>query len=174
MKPGISLTIGIWNPRFMDKEYWIQYPPSGIYSIKSISAIHNVRSRSQDSRGCTLYLEECQPVSRRVSFHKRRSSVRKSEKDAICSHLIQAADNVPRKLKFLTFATFYIGLLNSMCRIDLVTAPTRLNRGIHWNKDIPLTRKVCMWSVWWAKCQDFGWTKVTCRYFFEFTELFVL
>ena len=113
-----------------------------------------------------LILEECQPVSRRVSFHKRRSSVRKSEKDAICSHLIQAADNVPRKLKFLTFATFYIGLLNSMCRIDLVTAPTRLNRGIHWNKDIPLTRKVCMWSVLWGKCQDFGWTKVNlCRYF---------
>ena len=47
-----------------------------------------------------LILEECQPVSRRVSFHKRRSSVRKSEKDAIGSHLIQAADNVPRKLKF--------------------------------------------------------------------------
>ena len=49
-----------------------------------------------------LILEECQPVSRRVSFHKRRSSVRKSEKDAICSHLIQAADNVLRKLKFLS------------------------------------------------------------------------
>ena len=47
-----------------------------------------------------LILEECQPVSRRVSFHKRRSSVRKSEKDAIGSHLIQAADNVLRKLKF--------------------------------------------------------------------------
>ena len=30
-----------------------------------------------------LILEECHPVSRQVSFHKRRSSVRKSEKDAI-------------------------------------------------------------------------------------------
>ena len=47
-----------------------------------------------------LILEECQPVSRRVSFHNRRSSVRKSEKDAIGSHLIQAADNVRRKLQF--------------------------------------------------------------------------
>ena len=146
MKEGILLTSGIWNPRFTDKEYWIQYLLSGIYSIKS--GIRNVRSRSQDSRGCTLYLEECPPVSRRVSFQKRRSSVRKSEKDAICSHLIQAADNVSRKLKFLTFATFYIGLLNSTCRIDLVTAPRRLHRGIHRNTDIPLTRKVCMWSVW--------------------------
>ena len=47
-----------------------------------------------------LILEECHPVSRRVSFHKRRYSVRKSEKVAICSHLTQAADNVLRKLKF--------------------------------------------------------------------------
>ena len=47
-----------------------------------------------------LILEECQPVSHRVSFHKRRSSVRKNKKDATGSHLIQAADNVPRKLKF--------------------------------------------------------------------------
>ena len=47
-----------------------------------------------------LILEECQPVSRPVSFHKRRYSVRKSEKVAICSHLTQAADNVLRKLKF--------------------------------------------------------------------------
>ena len=44
-----------------------------------------------------LILEECQPVFRRVSFHKRRSSVRKSEKDAIGTHLIQAADNDSRE-----------------------------------------------------------------------------
>ena len=72
-----------------------------------------------------LILEECQPVSRRVSFHKRRSSVRKSEKDAIGSHLIQAADNVPRKLKFHFLITFDIALLNSKCHIDLVTTPSK-------------------------------------------------
>ena len=32
IKPEILLTIGIWNPRFTDKEYWIQYLPSGIYN----------------------------------------------------------------------------------------------------------------------------------------------
>ena len=54
-----------------------------------------------------LILEECQPVSCCVSFHKRRSSVSKSEKDAIGSHLIQAADNdSPRKLKFHFLITF--------------------------------------------------------------------
>ena len=71
-----------------------------------------------------LILEECQPVSRRVSFHKRRSSVRKSETDAKGSHLIQAADNVPRKLKF-HFLNIPYCLLNSICRIDLVTAPSK-------------------------------------------------
>ena len=57
-----------------------------------------------------LILEECQPVSRCASFHKRRSLVRKSEKDAICSHLIQAPDNVLRKLKFhcLNFPYFCV------------------------------------------------------------------
>ena len=70
-----------------------------------------------------LILEECQPVSCCVSFHKRRSSVSKSEKDAIGSHLIQAADNdSPRKLKFHFLITFHIALLK--CRIDLVTAPS--------------------------------------------------
>ena len=71
-----------------------------------------------------LILNECQPVFRQVRFQKRRSSVRKSEKDAIGSHLIQAADNIPRKLKF-HFLNFDIALLNSICRIDLVPAPSK-------------------------------------------------
>ena len=71
-----------------------------------------------------LILEECQPFSRCVSFHKRRSLVRKSEKDAIRSHLIQAAGNVLRiESQNFTFSTFHISLLNSISRIDLVTAP---------------------------------------------------
>ena len=57
--------------------------------------------------------------------HKRRSSVRKSKKDAIGSHLIQAADNVPRKLKFHFLITFHTALLNSKCHIDLVTVPSK-------------------------------------------------
>ena len=57
--------------------------------------------------------------------HKRRSSVRKSKKDAIGSHLIPAADNVPRKLKFHFLITFHTALLNSKCHIDLVTAPSK-------------------------------------------------
>ena len=65
-----------------------------------------------------LILEECQPVSRRVSFHKRRSSVRKSEKDAICSHLIQAADNVPRKLKF-HFLNFPYCIAKFQCQLPV-------------------------------------------------------
>ena len=90
-----------------------------------------------------LILEECQPFSRCVSFHKRRSSVRKSEKDAIGSHLIQAADNVPRKLKFhfLNFpycmAKFHISYWSS------TSSQSRLHQGILWNTDISLTRKVC-------------------------------
>ena len=72
-----------------------------------------------------LILEECQPVSRRVSFHKRRSLVRKSDKGAIMgSHLIQAADNVPRKLKFY-FLNFPYCIANSICRVDLVTTPCK-------------------------------------------------
>ena len=112
-----------------------------------------------------LISEECQPVSRRVSFHKRRSSVRKSEKDAIGSHLIQAADNVPRKLKFHFLIFPYCIAKFHMSYWSSTSSQSRLHRGILWNPDIPLTRKVCVWSVWWAKWKDFGWTKVICRYF---------
>ena len=79
---------GILNPvpAIRDLQHKIRNPQRAIQKPR-FSSMH-------------LILEECHPVSRRVSFHKRRSSVRKSEKDAICSHLIQAADNVLRKLKF--------------------------------------------------------------------------
>ena len=98
-----------------------------------------------------LILEECQPVSRRVSFHKRRSSIRKSERDAIGSNIIQAADNVPGKLKF-----HFLNFPNCIPKFHMSyrssnSSQWRLHRGILWNTDIPVTRKVCMWSVWWAK-----------------------
>ena len=104
---------GILNPvpAIRDLQHKIRNPQRAIQKQR-FSLIH-------------LILEECQPVSRRVSFHKRRSSVKKSVKDAIGSHLIQAADNVPRKLKFHFLITFHIALLNSKCRIDLVTAPSK-------------------------------------------------
>ena len=88
-----------------------------------------------------LILEECQPVSRRVSFHKRRSSVRKSEKDAIGSHLIQAADNVPRKLKlhFLNFP-YCITKFHMSYRYS-TSSLSRLHRGILWNTDSVKFRK---------------------------------
>ena len=77
-----------------------------------------------------LILEECQPGSRRVSFHKRRSSVRKSEKDAIGSHLIQAADNVPGKFKF-----HYLYFPNCIPKLRMSyrssnSSQRRLHRGI--------------------------------------------
>ena len=80
---------GILNPvpAIPDQQHKIRNPQRAIQKPR-FSLMH-------------LILEECQPVSRRVSFHKRCSSVRKSDKGAIMgSHLIQAADNVPRKLKF--------------------------------------------------------------------------
>ena len=59
-----------------------------------------MQSRSQDSGGCTLYETNAKPFPAVSVFTKRRSSVSKSKKDAIGSHLIQAADKVPQKLKF--------------------------------------------------------------------------
>ena len=73
-----------------------------------------------------LILDEYQPVSRRVSFHnKRRSSVRKTEEDALGSHIIKAADNVPRKLKFHFLNFPYCIAIFYIFRIDLVTAPSK-------------------------------------------------
>ena len=79
---------GILNPvpAIPDQQHKIRNPQPAIKKSR-FSLMH-------------LILEECQPVSRPVSFRKRRSSIRKSERDAIDSHIIQAADNVPGKLKF--------------------------------------------------------------------------
>ena len=94
-------------PAIRDLQHKIQNPQRAIQKPR-FSLMH-------------LILEECQPVYRRVSFHKRRFSVRKSEKDAIGSHLIQ-----PAKIKIsLSQLSIYITLLNSICRIDLVTTPSK-------------------------------------------------
>ena len=126
-----------------------------------------MRSRSQDSGGCTLYETNAKPFPAVSVFTKRRSSVRKSKKDAIGSHLIQAADNVPQKLKFRFLNFPYCIAKFHMSYRSSNSSQWRLHRGILWNTDIPVTRKVRMWSVWWAKWKDFGWTKVMCRYFFR-------
>ena len=167
MKPEISLTIGIWNPRFMDKEYWIQYPPSRIYNIKS--GIHNVRSRRFKILVMHLILEECQPVSRRVSFHKRLSSVRKSERDAIGFHIIQAADNVPGKIKF-----HFLNFPNCIPKFHMSyrssnSSQWRLHRGILWNTD----KYVC--SLFGERSERIlGWTKVMCKYFLSLLRIIVI
>ena len=127
-KPEISLTLGIWNPRCMDKEYRTN-PVPGIRDLQH--KIRNPQRAIQKPRFSWMYLilHERQPVSRCVSFHQRRSSVRKSEKDAIGSLLIQAADNVQRKLKFhfLNFpyciANFYMSYRSSTSSLS------RLHRG---------------------------------------------
>ena len=99
MEPDISLTIGICRESTFHGQ-GILNPVPAIRDLQH--KIWNPQRAIQKPRFPLMHLilEECQPVSCRVSFHKRRSSVRKSEKDAIGSHLIQAADNVPRKLKF--------------------------------------------------------------------------
>ena len=68
--------------------------------------------------------------------HKRRSSVKKSEKDAIGSQFIQVVIyNGPRKFKF-HFLNFNIALLNSIFRIDLV--PARCQNFIEGSFDIQI------------------------------------
>ena len=95
-KPGVSN----WNLKSTFHGQGIQNPVPAIPDLQH--KIRNPQRAIQKPRFSLIHLilEECQPVSRRVSFHKRRSSVRKREKDAIGSHLIQAGDNVPQKLKF--------------------------------------------------------------------------
>ena len=91
----------------------------------------------------------------------------KSEKDAIGSHLIQAADNVPRKLNF-TFSTFRIALLKSICLIDLVTAPSKgFIEGFFELQIFPSQGKYVCGLFGERSERILGWTKVTC------TKLFV-
>ena len=66
MKPGISLTIGIWNPTFHGQGILDSVP--AIRDLKH--KIRNQQSVIQKPRFSSMHLilEECQPVSRRVSF----------------------------------------------------------------------------------------------------------
>ena len=140
-----------WN---LESTFHEQGIPNPVPAIRDLQ--HKIRNpqRAIQKPRCSLMhliLEECQPVSRRVSFHKRCSSIRKSERDAIGSYIIQAADNVPGKLKF-----HFLNFPNCIPKFHMSyrssnSSQWRLHRGILWNTDIPVTRKVCMWSVWWAK-----------------------
>ena len=124
--------------------------PDPVPAIRDLQhKIRNLRRAIQKPRFLWMHLilEECRPVSRRVSFHKRRSSVRKSEKDAIGSHLIQAADNIPRKLKFHFLNFPYCIAKFHMSYWSSTSSHSRLHGGILWNTDIPLTSKVCNYVV---------------------------
>ena len=101
----------IWSPaRNLTNDWNLESTFHGQGILNPVPAIRDLQHKIRNPQRAIqkprfslmhLILEECQPVSRRVSFHKRCSSVRKSDKGAIMgSHLIQAADNVPRKLNF--------------------------------------------------------------------------
>ena len=100
----------IYEARHLANDWNLEFTFHGKRILNPVPAIRDLQHKIRNPQRAIqkprfslmhLILEECQPVSRRVSFHKRRSSVRKSDKGAIMgSHLIQAAENVPRKLNF--------------------------------------------------------------------------